>query len=264
MRVLILGKQLSWLLNLVFVSALLTGCVVTEKGGPVTKPDKTKALEYTLQLARTYIRDRNWEAAKRHLKNALEMDSRNAEVYEALGMVFQNTGEIERAEEHYLKAIQLNGKLSRVRNNYGAYLYQQKRYQDAAKQLELVVADTLYERRAFAYMNLARCYVQLKQLDKAADAYKRSYLMNRRNVVVTLELAEVYYELKNYPESQRLYDAFRGQIKQQPARALWLGLRLADQFNNTDALSSYSLALKNLYPHSKEYLEYKRVYLNDR
>ena len=78
-----------------------------------------------------------------------------------------------------------------------------------------------------------------------------------------LELAEVYFELEDYAQSQRFYDGFRRQTPQQTARALWLGVRLADRFNNSDAMSSYSLALKNLYPTSNEYLEYQRVYGKD-
>jgi type IV pilus assembly protein PilF len=242
---------------------VLSACVTTERGGSGTKADKQKALEYTVQLARTYIRDGNWDGAKRHLKVAQDMDGQNAEVHEALGLVFQNTGELERADASYQKAIRLDSKLSRVRNNYAAFLYQQGRYSEAVKQLEVVVDDTLYERRSSAYMNLGRCYVRLDDFNKAEAAYKRSYLMDRRNVMITLEMAEVYFALQNFSEAQRYYDGFRQQVRQQPSRALWLGIRLADKFDDADAMSSYVLALKNLYPHSEEYLQYKKVYSND-
>ena len=191
------------------------------------------------------------------------MGGDNAEINEALALVYQNTGELERADTAYKKAIRLDGSISRVRNNYAAFLYAQERYQEALKQLKLVVEDTLYERRAAAYMNLGRCYTKLNQYTQAKEAYKRSFLMDRRNIIVQLELAEVYFELKEFPDAQRFYDGFRQSVRQQPARALWLGIRLADQFDDRDAMSSYALALKNLYPRSKEYLAYKQAYDND-
>lgn len=241
---------------------LLAACVTTERGG-LAKADDKKTLEYSLQLAMTYIRSGNWDAAKRHLRTALEIDDANAEVNEAMALVFQNTGEIELAEKHYKKAIKLDPKFSRVRNNYGAFLYQQRRYKDAAKQLELVVADTLYSKRSSAYVNMGRAYLQLQELGKAKDAFHRAYLMDRNNVALRFQLADVYFQMEDYPKSQQFYDAYRSQVKQQPAQALWLGIRLAEKFDNDNALSSFSLALKNLYPTSKEYLEYKKAFSNE-
>ncbi|KKK89850.1 hypothetical protein LCGC14_2728970 [marine sediment metagenome] len=255
----IANKQLKLLLCFAVLISILgsTGCVTTERGGVGTKADSKKALEYSVTLARNYIRQGNWEAAKRHLRTAIKIDDSSYEVYEALALVFQNTGEFELAEENYKKSIKLNPKFSRVRNNYATFLYQQRRFDEAVEQLQMVVKDTLYEKRTVAYINLGRAYVQLNELKPAEDAFRRAYLMDRRNVPLMYQLAEVYFQLGDYPQSQQYYDGYRSQVKRQPAQALWLGIRLANTFDNQDALSSYSLALKNLYPTSKEYLQYK-------
>ena len=242
---------------------LVSGCVTTERGGVGTKADEAKAHEYSLSLARNYIRAGNWEAAKRHLKTAIELDDSSAEVYEAMALVFQNTGEFEFAEENYKKSIRIDSKFSRVRNNYAAFLYQQRRYEEAVEQLELVVADTLYEKRSGAYISLGKSYMQLDKLEEAEQAFYRAHLMARRNVPLLFQLADVYFQLEQFPKSQQYYDAYRSQVKQQPPQALWLGIRLADKFGDNDSMSSYSLALKNLYPRSKEYLEYRDAYIND-
>jgi type IV pilus assembly protein PilF len=242
---------------------ILTACVTTERGGIGSKADKAQALELTLQLARQYVRDRNWEPAKRHLKTALEMDKTSPEIYEVMALVFQNTGEIQLAEQNYKKSIKLDSSYSRVRNNYGAFLYQQRRFKEAAEQLERVVADTLYENRGPAFENLGRCYIQLKELKKAEEVFRRAYLMNRNNFRVTYALADVYFQLDEYATSQRYFDAYRRLSTRQSAEALWLGIRLADKFGNRDALSSFVLALKNLYPTSQQYLDYKSAFGNE-
>lgn len=246
---------------LILIACLfLNACVTTETGGIGEKADQQKALEYSVQLARSYIRSGQWEDAKRHLRKAIEIDDSSAEVFEAMALVFQNTGEIELAEENYKRSIKLDGSISRVKNNYAAFLYQQRRYKQAAKQLEIVVADTLYENRASAFVNLGRSYVQMGELYKGKDALQRAYMMNQRNVALMFELADVYFRLNDYVNAQRFYDGYRAQVKKQPAQALWLGIRLADKFRNKNAFSSYSLALKNLYPNSEQMLEYIRVY----
>ncbi len=262
---LMIKRIMKYILNigLLLLLSTVTACVTTERGGIGSKIDDQKAVEYSVQLARSYIQAGNWEAAKRHLKNALDIDKSSAEIYEALALVFQNTGEVELAEKNYKRSIKLAPKFSRVRNNYAAFLYQQQRYRQATKEWKIVVADTLYPRRSLAYVHLGRSYAQLDELEKAEDALHRAYLMERRNVPLMYELADVYYRLQDYPKSQQFYNAYRSQVKQQQAPALWLGIRLAKQFDNQNDISSYALALKNLYPTSKEYLEYKRVFGHD-
>ena len=223
----------------------MSGCVTTERGGIGFEVEKSQALKDTVQLAFSYIRVGNWSAAKRHLKTAL---------------AFQNTGEVELAEENYLRSIKLEPSVSRVRNNYAAFLGQQNRYAEAVVQLQQVVADTLYNNRPSAFVSLGQSHLQLQQLEAAREAFRRAFLMNRNNIPVTFYLAEVNYKLDNLGLAQQYYDSYRAAVKQQPARALWLGIRLAEEFSNNDALASYGMVLKNLYPNSQEYLDYKKVY----
>ncbi len=238
-------------------SVALAACVTTHKGGFAEKADQTKAYETSLQLAKSYISQGNWEQAKRHLQYVEAADRRNAETLEALALVYQNTGELEMAEQYYRRAVDQAPKSMRIRNNFAVFLYQLKRYREAAEHLELVTAEVLYERRVDAFINLGRCYLQLDELDRAEAAFRRALLMQSDSPQVLLSLGEVAFRQAQYAESQRFYDAFRDVAKRQSAASLWLGIRLADIFDDGDAYASYALALKNLYPKSEEYLFYK-------
>jgi type IV pilus assembly protein PilF len=237
----------------------LSACVTTTTGG-FDQEDKDKALNYSLQLARSYIQKQNWDMAKNHLKDASDLDPSSAGVHEALAMVYQNTGEFELAEDEYEQAISLDGSLSRVRLNYSAFLYEREEYQRAIQQLKIVTEDAFYIKRVDAFINLGRCYAQLDDFKQAQQAYERAYLMNRKNLSVIYALADVHFQLEDYSKSLEFYNLFRTNVRQQPPQALWLGIRLANKFEDKNAFSSYSLALKNLYPTSAEYLEFKRVY----
>ncbi len=255
------GKNARLMMLLLFV--VFAGCVTTETGGFSDKKDPKKAVELSVQAARNYIQQRNWEAAKRHLKIALDMDDNNAEAHESLAQVFGMTGEIEQADIHFRRAIALDGKNSRTRNNYAAFLYQQKRYQEAETQLEAVADDLLYERRASAFLNLGMTRMKLKKFKGAQAALERSQLMERGNPMVLFQLAEVSFQLGEIAKSQELFDLFRRDQKQPTPASLWLGIRLADKSGDRNTKASNALALKNLYPRSEEYLEYVSVYGND-
>jgi type IV pilus assembly protein PilF len=255
-------KLLPPIMVMLISAVVLTACVTTQSGGFASKIDDKKAFETSLQLARSYIAQGNWDQAKRHLQYVEAEDKNNPETLEALALVFQNTGDLELAEQYYLRSISSAPKASRVRNNYAAFLYARGRYAEAASQLEVVVQELLYERRVEAFVNLGRCYIQLNQLIKAEDAFKRAFLMQGDDSVLLMSLAEVYFRLGRFADSQRFYDAYLTKKPAQNAAALWLGIRLADEFDDKNAHASFGLALKNLYPKSEEYLLYKAYIQN--
>ena len=246
---------LSALIGLLLLSACVTqeGRVFTNEASP------QDALERRVQLARSYIGEGNYEDAKRNLKVAAEINPDDPEVQEAFALVYQSTGEYELAEISYKKAIAGKKDFSRARNNYAAFLYQQGRYKEAEEQLELVVTDVLYESRPRAYLNLGLCRVRLGDSEGARKALTRVLTMDRTNTVAMLELANLEYEDDNWVLAQRYYDAYRGVARKQSARALWLGIRLADKLENNNAKASYSLALRNLYPNSPEFQLYEQA-----
>lgn len=244
---------------LVLMAALaLSACVTTTDSVFTEKADPEVALERRVELARQYIGEGNWENAKRNLGMAYDIDPNNAEVHEAFALVYQSTGEFELAEESYRTAIRLDRKFSRARNNYAAFLYSQQRYEEAADQLEFVVQDTLYQARPRAFVNLGLCRVQLFDSLAAEEAFRRALTMDRTNSIALLELAQLRYDADDMTTSERYYDTYRTVVRQQSARGLWLGIRLARSTGDRDAESSYALALSNLYPKSPEYEAYQR------
>jgi type IV pilus assembly protein PilF len=235
---------------------VLPGCITTQTGGFEEKKDPKKAVDLSVQAARGYIQQGNWNAAKRHLKNALAINDNDAEVHETLAQVFWQTGEFEQADQHFRRSVSLLGD-ARIRNNYAAFLYDRKRYAEAESELEKVTEDVLYDQRANAFVNLGRVRIKLKKYVAAKDILERAVLMDRNNMVAISLLAEVSYQLGEYPKAQGYYDQYRKTVNGQTSASLWLGIRLAEKFGDHDAAASYALALKNLYPQSEEYLAYK-------
>lgn len=236
----------------------LAGCI-TERESVFTEPaSPDKVLEQRLTLARQYIGRGNYEDAKRNLAAAVKVDDRNAEVHEAFALVHQSTGEFEMAEQSFRRAISLDRDFSRARNNYAAFLYGQERYREAEEQLALVVKDTLYSARAQAFLNLGLCRLQLADNRGAEEAFMRVLAMQRDNAVALLEVAHLQLDAQDTRNATIYYERYRDAVRQQSARGLWFGVRLAQATGNRDAQSSYALALRSLYPDSAEYEAYRR------
>ncbi|MEH6584085.1 MAG: type IV pilus biogenesis/stability protein PilW [Halioglobus sp.] len=245
------------------MTLFLTACVTTETGGFTDAASPDMALERRVELARNYIGEGNWNDAKRNLKLAADIDPDNPEVHEAYALVYQSTGEFELAEEHFERAISLDREFSRARNNYAAFLFSQSRYEEAEKQLEFVVQDTLYEARPQSFVNLGLCRLQLFDPAGAEQAFVRALSMDRGNVIALLETAILRFDAADYESATRYYNGYRRSVRQQSARALWLGVRLSRETGDRDAESSYGMALSNRYPKSAEYEAYQRGKGND-
>ncbi len=251
-------------LVLLLGTTILAGCITTTEGGFTEDASPQKAMDERLSLARQYIGEGNWEAAKRNLKLAEDIDAKNPEVFEAFALVYQSTGEYELAEENFKKAItQGNKNISRARNNYAAFLYSQERYKDAQKQLDEVVKDTLYTGRPNAYVNLGLCQLKLFDTEGAEASFVRALAMDRTNQVALVELAQIRFDAGDYATASEYYATYRAVARQQSARGLLLGIRLAQSAGDRDSEASYAMALSNRFPKSAEFQAYQRTAKSD-
>ena len=102
-------------------------------------------------------------------------------------------------------------------------------------------------------MNLGLCKLQLEDDAGAEAAFTRALSMDRRNPVALLEMGFLRLEAGDTNEAARYHVAYRTVSPQQSPWGLLLGLEIADQTGDQDALGSYELALRNLYSDSADY-----------
>jgi type IV pilus assembly protein PilF len=236
--------------------ALLTGCVTTESGNlPKPKPADERVQAH-LDLARGYLEKRDVMKARRPLEQALEIDPTSIDANVLMAAVYQVEGEYKLADESYRRALRYGPDSAMARNNYGSFLYSQGRYEDARKQLLVAVKDTTYAARAQVYENLGLAEVKLALMDDAEKSFQRALMLNSNQARSMLELAELYFGRGTYPAAKQYYDSYT-RAARQSARSLWLGIRIARVFEDQNALASYALALKNLYPGTEEYRRYE-------
>ena len=245
---------------LVFV--LLSSCVTTEERIFNVETSDQMAIQSYVDLALGYMAEGLMEEAKRPLNLARKIDDESPLIYAATAYLMQKQGDAGRAEQNFLKALELDPGFQAARNNYGAFLYQQKRYQEAHDVYKVVAEDPLYPRRFFAYENLGFCAIELNEVDLAEGYFKKALLLNGNLFRSVVELAEIEYGKRNYSATQRYLDQYQGikLLNKMPntAKILWLQLRLAiakgapvEQMKNVRMLSAE-------FPDSEEYQLYLR------
>lgn len=166
---------------LLLVVSLLAGCVTTGDVDPMrTAEGREKARDAYVKLGVAYIQQGDTQRAKVPLKNALDLDSSNADAHAALAMAFQLEMEPKLADEHFRKALSQRPKDARLLNNYGGFLFEQKRYPDAMSAYLKAAEDNLYPERSWVFENLGMTALQLGQREQAKEYFQRSLRLSSR------------------------------------------------------------------------------------
>jgi|TARA_A100001391_G_scaffold205423_1_gene206112 type IV pilus assembly protein PilF len=240
---------------LLLLTGLLAGCVSSGSTDPLrTDEGRQQARDAYIQLGIGYLQQGAAARAKTPLRKALEIDPNSADAHAALALVFQTEMENELADKHYREALS-SRKDARILNNYGSFLFEQKRYPEAMERFRQASEDNMYSERARVFQNLGMTALQLGQREEAELHFTRSLRLDSRQPRALLELAIMAFEDKQYVPAKRYYDSF-SQLAEQNARSLLLGIRLANIHQDRDTAASLALQLRRLYPGTDEYKQY--------
>lgn len=241
----------------------ISACVPTGDTPYSTTPDKNKAHDTHLSLGLTYLQRDNREASRRHLQKALALKPNSPAAHNGLALLYQLTGETGLAESSFKRSLSEDSGFTEARVNYGSFLYELKRYDEAYALFEKSTEDLTYERRALALTYLGQTALKLGNRIKAKSSFEHAANINNKLSLPMIELGDLYFSEKDYVKSKEYLDRYV-EIEGRTARSLWLGIRIERIFGNKDKEASYVLALKNLHPYSAEYLEYRNQLQNNK
>lgn len=254
MLIAVLKKRRAALL-LVIALLAMAGCTTATPSGSA-KASASKALDQHVQLGLSYLGKGDRKMARTHLLKALEKDKRSAPAHNGMAMLFQLELENELADEHFRKAISYDKDFTAARNNYGVFLFQQERYEEAYRQFTAAGKDTAYDRRPQVFFSLGVTAERLGKTKEAEEAWIKAIALEPGYGMPYLELGEHFYNLQDY-EKARGYLEYYDKTTRPQARSLWLDVRLSQHFGDRDRQASKGLALEKLFPGSRENQEYQ-------
>lgn len=235
---------------------LLAGCVSTGDVDPMkTSGGRDQARDAYVSLGLGYLERGMTEKAKQPLKQALELDPNSADAHAILALAFQREMEFELADQHFRKALSVRGSDARLLNNYGSFLFERERFDEALKSFQKAAEDTMYGERSRVFENLGLTYLRLNRGEEARASFTRALRLNSQQPRALLEMAVMSYDSGDYPAAAGYYGSY-SQIAEQNARSLLLGARLARIFEDRDRAATLGLQLRRLYPGSAEYKQF--------
>ncbi len=251
---------------------VLTGCgnyrvkVVKKKEPPknqrqpvakVKKVDLKKSSMFNARLCAAYIRKKSYQVAMYKCNKALKHDPKNAVAHKWKAVLHQQLGQPELARKYYQAAIRLAPDDAGARNNFGAFLCQQKQYRQSEKQFLRAASNPLYGSRAFAYVNAGVCMQSAGDRDKAEKYFRLALSLDRNNAHALIRLAALQLDAGKVESAYRLMQRWSASNRQN-SESLWLNIRIARLRGDVNRASSLGLLLVNKYPESTEAKRYRR------
>ena len=149
------------LLGALGLSLLFVGCtsstVTTSNGAKPVATDPLSRARVHTELAALYYQQGSMKTALDELASAIKIDPQYAPAYSMQGLVYMQLGEQAPANNNFQKAVALAPNDPDIRNNYGLFLCDSGEYQKGLAQLDIAIANPLYNTPVRALDNAARC-----------------------------------------------------------------------------------------------------------
>jgi Tfp pilus assembly protein PilF len=147
----------------------LTGCVTTGH-----RVDKSKMAEGYYTKGLSYLQEKNYEMASVEFNRSVQHDSNFKRSYYGLGIISDYQGKLEDAAKYYQMAIDKDPDYSEAYNALGVVYLKQKKWKEAERAFYRALDNKLYTTPHIPYLNLGDLYMEQKEHERAAEAYRES------------------------------------------------------------------------------------------
>jgi type IV pilus assembly protein PilF len=228
-------------LSLLFISLLVTACV--SNSPQLGAQDKESAAAYNLQLGIDYFSQGNLTQAKEKLDRSLVQNPKNAQAHAAAGLLYERLNELDKADQYYSRAVDLDPVDADLINLYGVFLCKRGEWARGEKLALQAANNQLYKMPEKAYFNAGTCAEDAGKLSVAEHHYERALELNQKFSFALLRLAELKLTSNDVMSARGFLDRFHSAV-QATAESLWLGVRIERAAGNEQSATEYARRLK--------------------
>ncbi len=145
-----------------------------------------------------YYNQNKFIEAEYEIKKAIRLDSNDAGAHNNLGALYYNQNKFIEAEYEYKKAIELNPNHAGAHNNLGGLYYTQKKFKEA--EYEIKKAIELKHDYAEAHYNLGELYSKQNKFKEAEYEYKKAIELNPNYTEAHVGLCLLYFYQNKFKE----------------------------------------------------------------
>jgi len=235
------------LLPAVLGLALCYGCAIA----PAPDSADAKAARVNLQLGAGYMRSGHYDVALDKLKKALSYDETLAEAHNAIGLLYEQTGENKLAEQHYRRALALDAEFIPAILNYGLFLCGNGRPEEGEQRFLQAAGNPKLAEPDRAYIAAGTCARMQGDAERAQTHLQAALALNPTAQRALWQLAELNHEEGNDLEARAFLARYHDVAGYSPA-SLWLGVGIETAIGNQQQRLAYADLLQARFADSAE------------
>ena len=211
-----------------------------------------RLVETQVQLGVGYFEQGNYEVALEKLEKAIEVKPDYGPAHSAIALVYERMQKYDMADQHYREAIRLSPENGGIYNNYGVFLCNRNRPEEAEKYFLKAVKIPLYNTPELAYENAGACARRVPDTEKAEAYLNKALELNPQLPTALVNMAEIRFEQGSFLSSRGFLQRFES-VSSHSAESLWLGIRIERKLGDKNAEANYKKQLQSKFPKSEQF-----------
>ena len=243
-----------------FSLSLLSGCVTQsyENNEPIVKTqanrDEMAATRVSLGLG--YLKMGDMSQAKLNLEKAKRFSPNLVQVHAAFAHYYETVGEETLAVDSFEQALTIKADSADTLNNYGVFLCRQGKVEAAEAQFLKAIAVPSYLLVSQSYENLASCYLQNDNFEKAEMYLDKAISHSPNRTATLLQMVRLQYAMGDYKQAKSFEQRFEKVTRRFTSQSLALAYKVHFKLGQRKTAKNYGAMLVKMYPQSWEAQQY--------
>ena len=241
--------------------AILAGCAAGG-GAPKDIPtasdqtDVSRSSQVHMELAMDYFARGQSTTALDEVKQAIAASPSMPGAYNLRGLIYASLGDDPLAEESFRYALKMDRNDAGVMHNYGWYLCQKKRFDEATQMFNQALAVPQYRDSVRTMLAQGVCQARNSQLPDAERTLMRAYELDPASPTVAVNLAEVLLRRGELDRARFYIRRVNEKSEFVTAQTLWLAARIENRLGNRQNVEVLGRQLRDRFPQSREALSF--------
>ena len=210
----------------------------------------------SISLGLGYLKMGDMSQAKLNLEKAKRFSPNLVQVHTAFAHYYETVGEETLAIESFEQALSIKADSADTLNNYGVFLCRQGNVAAAEVQFLKAIAVPSYLLVSESYENLASCYLQNDNFEKAEMYLNKSIYHSPNRSSTLFQMVRLQYAMGNYKEAKLFLQKFERSTQRFTANSLSLAYKLYWKLGQRRTARNYANMLVRMYPQSWEAKQY--------
>lgn len=201
----------------------------------------------SLQQAQAAFSDGRLDDAARLADQSIKQNPDSAAAHTLRAVIADHRGEVERAGEHYLRAVKLAPHQGGMFNNYGTWLCTNGRAQESLEWFQRAMADPNYPRRSTAMANAGACAIDAGETEQGGRLLHAALEQDPTNPVALSAMARHEFAAGRAFQA-RAFSQRRLAAAPADAASLLLASQIETKLGDTEAAERYVQRLRAEFP----------------